>query len=103
MNECDIAETSAETSAGTSTEDGLVKLWHGRHVGPLLTVWVVILAIAAGLRRMESSQPALSELLIPLYVILAVLFIAVTWKWFRERARGNDRRHQDRRHTDRRD
>lgn len=80
-----------------------MRLWHGRHVGPLLTAWAVLLAIAAGLYRMQSSQPALSEMFIPLYVILGLSAIFATWKWFRERARGNDRRHQDRRNTDRRD
>lgn len=80
-----------------------MKLWHGRHVGPLLTAWAVLLAIAAGLYEMQSSQPALSEIFRPLFVILVLSGIFATLKWFRARARGNDRRHQDRRNSDRRD
>lgn len=79
-----------------------MRLWHGRHVGPLLTAWTVVLAIAAGLYKMQSDQPALSELLVPIFVILGLSAIAATWKWFRTRARGSDRRNQDRRHADRR-
>lgn len=81
----------------------MTKLWHGRHAGPLLTAWTVLLLIAAGLYRMQFSQPALSEMFVPLYVILALSAAFATWKWFRARAGGNDRRHQDRRNADRRD
>ncbi|MGI8510043.1 MAG: hypothetical protein ACR2MQ_12030 [Gemmatimonadaceae bacterium] len=35
-----------------------MNLWNGRHVGPLLTAWAVLLAIAAGLYKMQSSQRA---------------------------------------------
>lgn len=80
-----------------------MRLWHGRHAGPLLTAWAVLLAIAAGLYKMESSQPAYSEIVRPLYVIIALSGIFATSKWFRERARDSDRRQQDRRHADRRD
>lgn len=79
-----------------------MKLWLGRHVGPLLTAWAVLLAIAGGLYKAQSDQPALSEMFVPLYVILAVSSIAATWKWFRARAKGNDRRRGDRRSADRR-
>ncbi len=80
-----------------------MNVWHGRHVGPLVTAWAVLLAIAAGLYRMESSQPALSEMMLPLYGILALSALFATWKWLRAREHGNDRRHQDRRNADRRD
>lgn len=80
-----------------------MKLWHGRHVGPLLSAWVILLAIGGGLYAAESAQPALSDLLLPLYVILALSGAMATWRWFRARAGGRDRRHRDRRHSDRRD
>lgn len=83
--------------------DEAMRLWHGRHIGPLLTAWIILLAITAGLYGMESAQPALSELVVPLYVILALSGAFATWRWFRARARGTDRRRGDRRHTDRRD
>lgn len=50
---------------------------------------------------MESSQPALRELIRPLYIVMLVVMLLTTWRWFRARGR-RDRRHGDRRNTDRR-
>jgi len=48
-------------------------------------------------------MPAFTDMLPPLYVVLGVVLLVVTWKWFRWRARHRDRRHTERRHTERRD
>lgn len=64
-------------------------------------MWVVALAAAAALYWMENDQPALHEMVEPLYYILAIVMVIVTWRWFRVRGR-QDRRHSDRRHSDRR-
>lgn len=79
-----------------------MRIWHHRHAGPLLTMWAVAIAIVATLYYAESTQPALQEMMRPLYVIVALVLLATTWRWFRGRAAHNDRRHTDRRRTDRR-
>lgn len=76
-------------------------LLHGRHIGPLLTVWGAGLLVAGGLYWIQHESPALVDLMTPLYVALGVILIIATIKWFRERHR--ERRHADRRHADRRD
>lgn len=82
-----------------------MRIWHGRHSAPLIAIWVFALVVAGVLYKIEDIQPALSELIRPLYIILAVLVLLLTWKWFRSREPGvrHDRRHGDRRHMDRRD
>lgn len=82
-----------------------MRIWHGRHAAPLIAIWLFAFIVAAILYKIEDIQPALSDLIRPLYVILIALALLVTWKWFRARAIGeqHDRRHGDRRHTDRRD
>jgi len=82
-----------------------VRIWHGRHAAPLVAIWLLALIVAAVLYRIEDIQPALSDLIRPVYVILLALALLVTWKWFRARAGGkqNDRRQGDRRHADRRE
>ncbi len=82
-----------------------MRIWHGRHAAPLIAIWLFALIVAAILYRIEDIQPALSDLIRPVYVILLALAVLVTWKWFRARAIGtqHDRRQADRRHTDRRE
>jgi hypothetical protein len=82
-----------------------VRIWHGRHAAPLIAIWIFVLVIAAMLYKIEDIQPALSELIRPVYVIVLALALLLTWKWFRARAVGTqqDRRHADRRRTDRRE
>ncbi len=38
------------------------------------------------LYKIEDIQPALSELIRPVYVIVLALALLLTWKWFRARA-----------------
>jgi hypothetical protein len=78
-----------------------MRIWHHRHAGPLLTLWGVALAASAALFWMENDQPALREMIDPLYYILLAIMLFVTWRWFRVRGR-KDRRHGDRRRSDRR-
>jgi len=78
-----------------------VRIWHHRHAGPLITLWGVAIAIAIGLYWMENDQPALREMIDPLYYIILIVMLITTWRWFRVRGR-KDRRRSDRRHTDRR-
>jgi hypothetical protein len=82
-----------------------VRIWHGRHAEPLIAIWLIALVAAVILYRVEYVQPALSDLVRPVYVVVFALALLVTWKWFRARAVGarHDRRHGDRRHTDRRE
>lgn len=82
-----------------------MRIWHGRHAGPLLAAWAVAFALVGGLHMAENVQPALGDLLFPVYVIIVAALAFVTWRWFRARSgnRRDDRRHVDRRHADRRD
>jgi cobalamin synthase len=82
-----------------------VRIWRGRHAAPLIAIWLLALIVVAILYRIEDIQPALSDLIRPVYVIVLALALLVTWKWFRARTGGaeHDRRRGDRRHTDRRE
>lgn len=70
-----------------------------------MIIWVVALVLMAGIYKIESVQPALSEILRPVYVVIIAVTLLVTWRWFRTRSGGerHERRHGDRRHSDRRD
>jgi len=52
-----------------------MRIWHHRHAGPLLTLWGVAVAIAAGLYWMENDQPALREMIDPLYYIILIVML----------------------------
>lgn len=82
-----------------------MRIWHGRHAAPLIIIWLIAFVAAAIVYRIQEVQPALAELMRPLYVIVCVVALFITWKWFRARAAGSheDRRHGDRRHNERRD
>jgi membrane protein implicated in regulation of membrane protease activity len=68
----------------------------------LIVVWGVSLLSIALIYWLESSAPALHELLIPFYWVILALAFFLTWRWLRARSR-KDRRGQDRRRVDRRD
>ena len=82
-----------------------MRIWRGRHSAPLIIIWVVALGLAALMYQVENSQPAYTELLRPVYVIVFGVALIITWKWFRARTGGarTDRRQRDRRRSDRRD
>jgi hypothetical protein len=80
-----------------------VTLIHGRHVGPLLTVWAAALVFVAFLYWVQNALPSLIDILTPLYVIVGIAAVIGTAKWFRERRYHYDRRHgSDRRRASRR-
>jgi hypothetical protein len=74
---------------------------HGRHAGPLLAVWVAGLLFAALLVWVHVSQPALDDILPPLYVLVGLILGWSTVRWFFARRRVRERRRTDRRHANR--
>lgn len=82
-----------------------MRIWRGRHSAPLILIWAIALGLIAMVYKIGDVQPALVELLRPVYAIVLAVALLVTWKWFRTRTGGTrqDRRHADRRRTDRRD
>lgn len=82
-----------------------MRIWHGRHAGPLVITWLIALGLATILYKVQDVQPGLTELLRPVYVVVIAAALVITWKWFRARTGGkkHDRRRSDRRHSDRRD
>jgi membrane protein implicated in regulation of membrane protease activity len=75
---------------------------YGRKPRQLLVVWGISLVVVALIYWLEISAPALHELLLPFYWIVAAAALYLTWRWLRSRSR-KDRRSGDRRRTDRRD
>lgn len=75
----------------------------GRHLGSLLTAWAAVLCVAGALYWFQTVLPALADMFTPVYVVLGVVLLVVTWKWLRWRARQRDRRQGERRHAERRD
>jgi membrane protein implicated in regulation of membrane protease activity len=74
---------------------------YGRSPRQLLVVWVVSALLMALIYWLELNAPALHELLLPFYWIIAAVAIYISWRWQRARSR-KDRRGGDRRHADRR-
>jgi membrane protein implicated in regulation of membrane protease activity len=73
---------------------------YGRRPRQLLVVWGVSLALIAFIYWLETSAPALHELVVPIYYIVSFVALFLSWRWFR--ARSKDRRGGDRRQADRR-
>ena len=73
---------------------------YGRRPRQLLVVWGVSLALIALIYWLETSAPALHELVVPIYYIVFFVALFLTWRWLR--ARSKDRRGGDRRNADRR-
>lgn len=72
-----------------------------RRFAPLIAAWVLAFIVAGLLFWIETSMPALHEVMVPLYWIIGALVILATWRWIRMRGKG-DRRRNDRRLGDRR-
>jgi steroid 5-alpha reductase family enzyme len=73
---------------------------YGRRPRQLLVVWGVSFALIALIYWLETSAPALHEMVVPLYYIVFFVALFLSWRWLR--ARSKDRRGEDRRHADRR-
>jgi len=75
---------------------------YGRRPRQLLVVWGVSLLFIALIYWLETSAPALHELVLPFYWIILGVAVVATWRWLRARSK-KDRRGGDRRRSDRRD
>jgi membrane protein implicated in regulation of membrane protease activity len=75
---------------------------YGRRPRQLLVVWGASVLSIALIYWLETSAPALHDLLLPFYWIVLAVAVYLTWRWLRARSR-KDRRGHDRRRSDRRD
>ncbi|MEO7822761.1 MAG: hypothetical protein ABIS15_04070 [Gemmatimonadaceae bacterium] len=76
-------------------------MFYGRRLRQLLVVWGLSLLLLVGLYRIEVVIPALHDMILPVYWIIAGFTAFMTLRWLRARSpenrRGKDRRHADRR------
>ena len=77
-------------------------MFYGRRLRQLLVVWGVSLLIVVGLFRIEVVMPALHDMIVPVYWVIAGFTAFMTLRWLRARS-PEDRRGKDRRRLDRRD
>lgn len=77
-------------------------MFQRRALRQLLVVWGVALLLAAGLYRIEVGVPALHDMVLPVYWVVAGIAGFLTLRWLRARNHG-DRRGKDRRRTERRE
>lgn len=75
---------------------------YGRRPRQLLVVWGFSLLLIAFIYWLETSAPALHDLVRPFYWVVSFVAVFLTWRWLRARS-AKDRRGKDRRLTDRRD
>ena len=75
---------------------------YGRRPRQLLVVWGVSLLFIVLIYWLETSAPALHELVLPFYWIILGVAVIATWRGLRARSK-KDRRAGDRRRSDRRD
>jgi uncharacterized membrane protein len=75
---------------------------YGRRPRQLLVVWGASVLSLVMIYWLETSAPALHDLLLPFYWIVLAVAAYLTWRWLRARSR-KDRRGKDRRRSDRRD
>ena len=75
---------------------------YGRRPRQLLVVWGFSLLLVGLVYWLEFTAPALHELVQPIYWVIGVAAVFLTWRWLRARSR-KDRRGKDRRRADRRD
>ena len=75
---------------------------YGRRSRQLLVVWGVAILLAALVFWLEFSAPAVHDLVVPIYWIIGMAAVFLTWRWLRSRSK-KDRRNGDRRRASRRD
>jgi len=76
-------------------------MFYGRGVRQLVLVWGISLLLVLGLYRVEVVIPALHDMIVPLYWIIAGITAFMTLRWLRARST-SDRRGDDRRKVARR-
>jgi hypothetical protein len=74
---------------------------YGRKPRQLIVVWGSSFLLVALIYWLETSAPALHDLLVPFYYVVGLASAFFTWRWFRARSPKN-RRDKDRRRADRR-
>ena len=76
-------------------------MFYGRGLRHLSVAWGVSLLLLVGLYRIEVVIPALHDMIVPVYWVVAGFTAFMTLRWLRARSpqnrRGKDRRHADRR------
>lgn len=76
-------------------------MFYGRGLRHLFVVWGIALVLVLGLYRIEVVIPALHDMILPVYWVVAGVTAFMTLRWLRARSplnrRGHDRRHADRR------
>ena len=90
----------------TEEEESRRTLWsrffRGRRPGPLIGPWVSSLIFAGILWYVETTIPALHDVIGIIYWMLFALVLFTTLRWLRARS-GDRRANNDRRRVDRRD
>lgn len=76
-------------------------MFYGRRLRQLFVVWGISLLLLVGLYRIEVVIPALHDMILPVYWVIAGFTAFMTLRWLRARS-PEDRRGKDRRHADRR-
>jgi membrane protein implicated in regulation of membrane protease activity len=76
---------------------------YGRRPRQLLVVWGASALSIVMIYWLETSAPALHDLLLPFYWIVLAVAAYLTWRWLRARSRKDRRGKKDRRRSDRRD
>ena len=76
-------------------------MFYGRGLRHLFIAWGVALLLMLGLYRIEVSIPALHDMIVPLYWIIAGVTAFISLRWLRARST-KDRRGEDRRRKSRR-
>lgn len=76
-------------------------MFYGRGLRELFIPWGVALVLMLGLYRIEVVIPALHDMIVPVYWVIAGITAFITLRWLRARS-PKDRRAEDRRHKSRR-
>lgn len=77
-------------------------MFYGRGLRQLFITWGIALVLMVGLYRIEVAIPALHDMIVPVYWVVAGITAFITLRWLRVRSptdrRAKDRRRKSRRH-----
>jgi hypothetical protein len=76
-------------------------MFYGRGLRQLFISWGVALLLILGLYRIEVAIPALHDMIVPVYWVIAGITAFISLRWLRARST-KDRRGEDRRRKSRR-